>query len=99
MLFLSKGENLRGPHSYLPSKEFFFFFFFWVRSETSSWPVMSIVKMEDGGVSAGPSSPGHPSLGLRILSPSHVTFSPLSSLSPPSATADTRSGQKSDRFP
>lgn len=26
MLFLSKGENFRGPHSYLPIKELFFFF-------------------------------------------------------------------------
>lgn len=45
MLFLSKGENLKGSHCYLPIKELFFFFF--VRSETSSWPVMSIMKMED----------------------------------------------------
>ena len=52
MVFLSKGENLRGSHSYLPIKELFFFFL--VMSETSSWPVMSIVKMEDGCVSAGP---------------------------------------------
>ena len=44
MLFLSKGENLKGSHCYLPIKELFFFF---VRSETSSWPVMSIMKMED----------------------------------------------------
>lgn len=46
MLFLSKGENLKGSHCYLPIKELFFFFFL-VGSETSSWPVMSIMKMED----------------------------------------------------